>query len=143
MSYKYIENLTLADIAFEAEGKDLAETFINAALATLNVMVEEVTSIQPKIRREIHVENENLEMLLLNFLQELIYYKDSEQLLLRPSEVSIFKKDNLYLLKAVVFGEKIDPLRHPLRVDVKAVTLHHLQVKETDTGWKATVILDI
>ncbi|NTV43837.1 MAG: archease, partial [Syntrophobacteraceae bacterium] len=40
-------------------------------------------------------------------------------------------------------GEKIDPDRHDLIVDVKAVTFHHFRVEQTRHGWEAMVILDL
>ena len=143
MPYTFIEGITLADIAFEAWGGDLEETFRSAADATMNVMVEELDSIQPKESRGISIEHDALDLLLFNFLQEFIYYKDSEQLLLRASEIAIRGKGEGYCLRAIVLGEKIDPDRHRMRVDVKAVTLHRFSLEETDRGWKASVILDI
>jgi len=143
MPYTFIEGITLADIAFEAWGRDLEETFRSAADATMNVMVEELDSIQPKESRVISIEHDVLDLLLFNFLQEFIYYKDSEQLLLRASEIAIRGKGEGYCLRAIVLGEKIDPDRHRMRVDVKAVTLHRFSLEETDRGWKASVILDI
>jgi len=143
MPYTFIENVTLADIAFEAWGKDLGETFRSAADATMNVMVEELDSIQPKESREISVEHDALDLLLFNFLQEFIYYKDAEQLLLRASEIDIRGKGKGYRLKATALGEKIDPHRHRMRVDVKAVTLHRFSLEQANNGWKASVILDI
>ena len=89
MPYEFLEDVATADIAFRAWGKDLEETFIAAADATMNVMVEELDSIQPRERREFKLENEALDMLLFNFLQELIYYKDAEKLLLRVNQVEI------------------------------------------------------
>ena len=143
MPYTFIEGITLADIAFEAWGRDLEETFRSAADATMNVMVEDLDSIQPEEKREISIEHDALDLLLFNFLQEFIYYKDSEQLLLRVSKLIIQKNNSHYTLKATALGEKIDPGRHRMRVDVKAVTLHHFGLEETDNGWKASVILDI
>lgn len=83
MPYKFLEDIAIADIAFKAWGKDLEEAFTAAADATMNVMVEELDSIRPREKREIKLENSKLDMLLFNFLQEFIYYKDSEQLMLR------------------------------------------------------------
>jgi SHS2 domain-containing protein len=143
MPYTFIEGITLADIAFEAWGGDMEEAFQSAADATMNVMVEELNSILPKERREIFLEHDALDLLLFNFLQEFIYYKDAEQLLLRASEIDIRGKGKGYRLKATALGEKIDSHRHRMRVDVKAVTLHRFSLEETDRGWKASVILDI
>ena len=109
----------------------------------MNVMVEELDSIQPREKREIKLENSELDMLLFNFLQEFIYYKDSEQLMLRVSQVQIKGKDHDYVLEAILLGEKLDPNRHHPRVDVKAVTLHRFRLEKTDYGWETLVILDI
>ena len=143
MPYTFIEGITLADIAFEAWGRDLEETFRSAADATMNVMVEDLDSIQPEEKREISIEHDALDLLLFNFLQEFIYYKDAEQLLLRVSEIIIQKNNSHYTLKTTALGEKIDPVCHRMRVDVKAVTLHRFSLEETNNGWKALVILDI
>jgi SHS2 domain-containing protein len=143
MPYEFLEDIATADIAFQAWGKDLKETFVAAADATMNVMVEELESIEPKERRELKLENDQLDMLLFDLLQELIYYKDAEELLLRVRQIEIEEKDHRHLLKGVASGEKIDRNRHRLWVDVKAVTLHRFQLAKTKKGWETQVILDI
>ena len=132
-----------ADIAFEAWGEDLEETFVSAADATMNVMVEELNAIQPLERREFRLENEELDLLLFNLLQELIYYKDAEKLMLRVNQARVQAEARPYVLEAIAWGETLDPDRHHPRVDVKAVTLHQFRLERTDRGWKASVILDI
>ena len=82
-------------------------------------------------------------MLLFDFLQELIYFKDAKRLLLRACETQIDRKDEVYFLKSKVAGEQLDDTRHQQRADVKAVTLHGFSVKQCDGGWKAKVLLDI
>ena len=142
MSYEFLEDVATADIAFVAQGKDLEELFQAAGDATINTMIENLDSIEPTETRTFSLENDALDMLLFNFLGELIYYKDSELLLLRAQQVQIEEKD-AYQLTAVTRGEKLDPNRHQQRVDVKAVTLHRFQLEKTDDGWTAMVILDI
>ena len=143
MPYHYLEEIATADIAFEAWGESLEETFTATGDATMNVMVEELDSIRPRERRELKLENDALDMLLFDLLQELIYYKDAEKLLLRVSQIEIREKDQKHLLKGIAVGEELDPSRHELRVDVKAVTLHRFSLEKTDRGWQASVILDI
>ena len=143
MPYEFLEDIAIADIAFSAWGKDLKETFVAAADATMNVMVEELESIEPKERRELKLENDQLDMLLFDLLQELIYYKDAEELLLRVRQIEIEEKDHRHLLKGVASGEKIDRNRHRFRVDVKAVTLHLFRLEKTEKGWETLIILDI
>ena len=143
MPFEFVDELTVADMAFRAWGRDLEETFMAAADAVMNAMVEDLEAIQARETRTFRVDHEALDLLLFNFLQELIYYKDAEQLLLRVQQLHIAEGHQLYTLQATAVGERIDPQRHHLRVDVKAVTLHHFALAQTERGWEATVILDI
>jgi SHS2 domain-containing protein len=143
MPYDYLEDIGTADIAFEATGRDLPELFTAAADATMNVMIDNLEAIEPRETRRIALKNDAIDMLLFDFLQELIYFKDADRLLLRVRKAQIDQKDEEYFLKAKVAGERLDDARHHQRADVKAVTLHQFQVEQTDSGWKTTVILDI
>jgi SHS2 domain-containing protein len=143
MSYRYLEDIALADAAFEAWTSTLEELMVAAADATINVMVEDLGTIRPLVRRTINLGPEAVDMLLYGLLQELVYFKDAEQLLLRVEKVGITSGPDGYCLRAEVHGEKLDPNRHSLASDVKAVTLHRFSVTKTDSGWHAFVILDI
>lgn len=143
MSYEFLEDIAIADIAFRAWGENLEEVFKSAGDATVNAMIDNLDAIELKETRTFSLENDALDLLLFNFLQEFIYYKDSELLLLRAQQVQIEKKNADYHLTAVTRGETLDRERHQERVDVKAVTLHRFQLEKTDEGWMAMVILDI
>jgi SHS2 domain-containing protein len=143
MPYEFVDELTVADIAFRAWGRDAEETFVAAADAVMNAMVEDLETIEPRDTRVLNVEHEALDLLLYNFLQELVYYKDAEQLLLRVRQLHITDDGRPYTLQAMAVGERIDPDRHHMRVDVKAVTLHRFSLTQTAHGWEARVILDI
>ena len=143
MPYKFLEEIGIADIAFEAVGRDLPELFRDAADATMNVMIDNLDAIEPRETRNIELSNEKIDMLLFDFLQELIYFKDAERLLLRTREVRIDERDQKCFLKAKAAGEPLDAVRHHQRADVKAVTLHDFSVEKEDGGWKARVLLDI
>jgi SHS2 domain-containing protein len=143
MPYEFVDELTVADIAFRAWGRDLEEAFVAAADAVMSAMVEDLEAIQPRETRTFTVDHEALDLLLFNFLQELIYYKDAQQLLLRVRELRLTAERTPYALQATVAGEPIDPRRHRMRVDVKAVTLHRFSLTRTERGWEAMVILDI
>jgi SHS2 domain-containing protein len=143
MPYEFVDELTVADLAFRAWGDDVEKMFVAAADAVMNAMVEDLEAIQPQDTRILNVEHEALDLLLFNFLQELIYYKDAEQLLLRIQQLHIDNEHQPYTLQATAVGERIDLARHHMRVDVKAVTLHHFALVQTEAGWEATVVLDI
>ena len=143
MPYRYREDIATADAAFDAWGESVEELFISAADAAINVMVENLNSIAPARRFTIHLESKSPEMLLFHLLEELIFYKDAETLLTRVSNITIKPLDNGFSLDAEVYGEEINPHKHELNVDVKAVTLYRFKMEETTEGWKATVVLDI
>jgi SHS2 domain-containing protein len=143
MPYTYLEDIAIADIAFQATGKTLEEVFAAAADATVNVMVEDLATIREQERIPLILENEALDLLLFDFLNEFVYLKDAKGLLLRSRTIRVGRQDSRFTLSAELYGEQLDPLRHPLRADVKAVTLHRFNLRQTDDGWEATVVLDI
>ena len=143
MRYHYLEEIGTADIAFEATGRDLPELFTAAADATINVMIDNLDAIESRETRQIELSSDKIDMLLFDFLQELIYFKDASRLLLRARETHIDQKGETYFLKAKVAGERLDDTRHQQRADVKAVTLHGFSVEKRDSGWRARVLLDI
>lgn len=140
MPYKFLEDIAVADVAFEATGSTLAELFVSAALAVTNTMVRDLASVHQRTMKRVDVEGTDVENLLFNFLQELIFLKDAERLLVSQIEVNELTETTC---KAVFHGETLDPKKHELLVDVKAVTMHRFSVEKTKTGWKASVILDV
>lgn len=143
MPYFYLSDIATADIAFQAWGKTQEKMFIAAADAVMNVMVEDLNSIARKEKRKVSLKDENIEILLFQFLQELVYYKDAEQLLLRTSKMQIKESNGNYTIEAELSGEPLDPEKHKLHVDIKAITLHQFKILQTKRGWEATVVLDI
>jgi len=143
MPYKYLEEIGTADIVFEATGRDLGELFSHAADAMMNVMIDNIEAIQARETRQIELSNEKPDMLLFDLLQELIFLKDAERLLLRTREIQIAERNENYFLKTMAEGEQLDAERHHQRADVKAVTLHDFSVERMERGWKARVLLDI
>ncbi|MEM5802248.1 MAG: archease [Candidatus Aenigmatarchaeota archaeon] len=143
MPYKFIEDVAIAEVAFEAVGKTLRELFESAGLALINTQIRNIQKIEKKVKQKIEVEAENIEMLLFNFLQELIVLKDSEQLLFNKFDIDIMPKNKKWKLIALAYGEKINPKKHDLSADVKGVSLHNFKVEETKGGWRAFVILDV
>lgn len=143
MTYRYLEHIATADAAFEAFGSTLEELFVSAADAVMNTMVEDLVSIGSDEPVAFETEHTELDLLLYNFLSELVFLKDARCLLLRVKSVSITEAGGKFNAKAVAYGEKIDPKKHPLLVDVKAVTLHRFTLEKTDSVWRALVILDI
>jgi len=141
--YRYLEEIATADVAFEAWGATREEAFLAAADATLNTMVEEIGTVAPRERRAFSLAADSLDLLLLELLQELVYHKDAGRLLLRVRDLRIEESGSGFRLHADAIGETIDPEKHSLLADVKAVTLHRLVVERVPDGWRAVVVLDV
>ncbi len=141
MPYKFLEDISLADVAFEATGKTLEELFESAALATTNVMIKNLKTIRPKVKKKIKLRSKDIESLLYGFLQELVFLKDAKRLIFSRYKIKINQEK--IELTAEISGEKLDPQKQEHIVDVKAVTYHLFEVRKINKGWKARVILDI
>jgi SHS2 domain-containing protein len=109
----------------------------------MQVMVEDLSHIQPRENRMIRIRETSLEFLLFQFLQEFIFYKDAECLLLKVDALQLQSDKEEFQLNALLVGEPLDPSRHLLNVDIKAVTFHRFRVAQSSEGWEATVVLDI
>jgi len=127
-----------ADIGIVAYGANLKEAFANAAFALFSLMVD-LDDVGESLCREARVTADNREDLLVEWLNELIYIFDVDNVLLKRFEIIKLTDTSL---KAHCFGEKIDSERHRIKTGVKAATYHMLQVEEGD-GYRAQVLLDI
>ena len=141
MGYRFIDNIAIADVAFEATGSTLEELFSSAAFATTEVMVK-IEDIEPKIERVVSLKNKDLEQLLFSWISEIIYLKDSDLLIFRQYDLKI-RSGEVYELEARLFGEIIDPKKHELMSDVKAATYHQFSLKKKDGQWILRMVLDI
>src|SRR3989344_2917683 len=140
--YRFLDNVATADLCFEAEGSNLNELFEAAGLAVCESMVSFKT-VTPTIEKKIMIQHHDIERLLFEFLEEIIYVKDAELLLFSKIKVDIHPHEKGHELHAVLWGEKINQSKHELHNDVKAVTMHMFEIKKTTSGWKARVVVDI
>ncbi len=143
MPFRFLEDIATADVAFEAWGDNREELFVAGAEALLSTMVADPREVTRCQEQPIRLEHEELDLLLLLFLQELIFCKDARRLLLHVDLARVDERRGVFHLEALARGEQIDEGRHRLLVDVKAVTLHRLQVLFDGSCWKATVVLDV
>ena len=140
MTYTFLDHT--ADVLFQAEGRTLEELFAQCALAVEDTQVN-IKKIKPKKTVKIALENKTIEKLLFDFLDELLFYKDAEQLLFSKFDLKIKEKGGRYLLSCTASGEKLDVEKHEPKVDVKAITMHLFDIKKTKKGWWAQVLVDV
>ena len=139
--YKFLEDVAIADIAYESYGNDLNELFENSALAIFELSAE-IETIDPKQKIEFELGNEKLDNLLYDFLSEILFLKDSKYMVFKKVEVSI-KEGNPNKLKAILHGDTINSEKQHLENDIKAVTMHMFELKKVNNGYKARIVLDI
>lgn len=142
IKFRFLPDLATADIAFAAYGRDRAELLENAALALEEAMVD-TKAVAAKIKELLALQADSLPEMLFCLLEELIFLKDVKNLVFGQFKFEVHKQKNSLQLQGEAWGEKIDPQKHKLKVDVKAVTKHLFKVDKTKTGYKAQVILDI
>jgi len=128
-----------ADVGIVARGADLRELFANAAQGMFSLMAD-LSGVEGREQRSIEVEARDREGLLVSWLTELLYYLDAQEMLFRRFEIDELSDTRL---QGRAFGERIDRERHDLRLGVKAVTRHMLEIAPENGGYRATVLLDI
>ena len=142
MKYTFLEDVATADIAFEAYGKDEEELLVNSALAVFDASAD-LNKIAGNVKKEVELEASSLHDLLYDLLEEIIFLKDADYIVFNKIELKLTKTKEVYHVFADLWGDSIDPEKHDLRNDIKAVTMHQYKVEKTDEGWKAFVILDV
>jgi len=144
--YKFIDDLT-SDVMFEAYGKTLPQLFANAAEAMFSVICQ-LGKIGQKESRQLTVEAESPEKLVVAWLQKLIGMVDTDELFFSRFDVQSVKEirdhapeNQIWQLKARVHGEPITPEKG--ETVVKAVTNYGFKFEKGKDGYKVTVSLDI
>ena len=135
-------NAVTSDLTFEAEGATLADVFAASAEALLAATVEQPDRVDPLESRVLEMTDRHADLLLLRFLNELIFLRDAEGLVLRPRDVS-FSGDGEFRLRAELVGEALDRERHIPASEPKAATPHGLRVEPVARGWSATCTIDV
>lgn len=143
MGYRFLEDVSIADVAFIAKAADLQSLFKYCSDAVTNTMVKNIKDIRQNVKKKFHIKAKDIDMLLFMFIEKIIYYKDVYGLVFKDMRSRIKKKGNLYLGEFEASGEKLDGMKHDLLVDVKAATFHMLEVKKSGKMWSAMVVLDI
>lgn len=143
MDYEILENITTADIAFRVRASSVSELFMKGAGALLSEMITDISSIKKSVSRNGLLEGNDLSILYFEFLNELIFFRDAESLLLVPVEVNVSETEGTFFCSYTFYGEKINRQVHEFKVEVKAVTLHNLKVYESNGLFIAETVLDV
>jgi SHS2 domain-containing protein len=128
-----------ADIGLIVHGGNLKALFENAGEAFFH-LITDLRKVRPRVERRINIGGESLERLMVDWLNELLYLHDVENLLFKEFEVESVGEGGL---KAVVKGEPFQEGTHVIKTEVKAATYHRIEVRKEEGGWRAQIILDL
>ena len=146
MRHTHIEYLDHpADVKFRVHGRTIEEAFEYAARAMFGVVIDPDTAatIEPVRTIEIDLSADDCKDLLYDFLSELLYLFEVEEVVFARFDVEqIEQVGGGYHLRAHVSGEPIDRGRHRFEVGVKAVTFHDMAIEKTGEGYTVQVLVD-
>ncbi len=143
--FEQIEHLS--DIGIRIYGNSLKQLFENAAEGMFSVMCD-LKKIAPVVKKNVLINEESnisLEGLLVLWLEDLIYKFEVDNMLFSRFKIKKFlTEDSRSIIKADIFGEKVDFGKHEIIVAVKAPTYHMLEVikDRNSSEWVGKVIFD-
>ena len=137
MRYKYIDHTS--DLGVEIYGKDLPELFSNGLFSIFDNILD-LNKVVIKETKKIEISSSTLEELLIDWFRELLFIFATEYF--AAKEVKNIKVENNKLY-AEIAGEKFDPKRHNIKIEIKTPTYHMFNIKKTEAGYTATVIFDV
>lgn len=140
MGFRFFDHT--GDIGVDLEAPTLGGLFAAAAEA-FTATLTELDTVQPRETHPVTLAAPSADLLLVEWLSELLYRFDVHRWLARSADLKVSPTGDRVQLEGSVTGEPFDPTRHPIHVLVKAVTYHGLHVTPTENGWTARVIFDI
>ncbi len=136
MEKRFEEIEHTADLSIRVWGSDLAELFANAAYGLAHQLADDPDSISPAVECQVELEAYDVETLLVDWLDELLYLGEQEALVFTEFDVAEVTR---HRLRATVRGGP--PTEY--RSAVKATTFHELAVVQVDEGYKTTIVFDV
>jgi SHS2 domain-containing protein len=128
-----------ADLGLRVRAADLDTLFAEAAACLFSAVLEDIGTVRPVQSVMVELNGTDREFLLFDWLRELLLKCAEDHIVFGHFEVQV-RDDGL---TGRAWGEPIDPARHLLAHEVKAITYHELKVVEIEGEWLAEVIVDI
>ena len=141
-TFRFLEEIALADIAFEAEGESVEEVFRGATQALLESMSNPAT-VLGGWERAIERSDVDPSALLFDWLSEVVYWKDAAGVVFREAPLTLTREGDVWLLRAHLIGAPVAQQAQELHADVKGVTKHLYELKQAGSCWKVRVVLDV
>lgn len=141
-TYRVLDDIAVADMAFEAEGDSVEDLFRGATQALIEAMANPST-VQGTWERTIRRVEADAATLLFDWLSDLVYWKDAAGVVYRDVQLTLKRRLAEWELQARLYGAPVDPTTQELRADVKGVTKHLYTLTEAGGRWRVRVVLDV
>lgn len=141
-SFHFLDDVALADLAFDAEGDSIEELFDAATNAVMEAMADPKTVGATWERRIEHVDGD-LAGLLFDWLSDLVYWKDAAGVVFSRAVIALTQEESQWKLVATLIGEPVNRATQELRNDVKGVTKHLYRLHQEQGRWNVRVVLDV
>ncbi|MAD79308.1 MAG: archease [Pirellulaceae bacterium] len=128
-----------ADLGLRVRADSLDALLVDAARGLFSLIVTNLDQVKAVQEKTIRIDASEPEYLLFDWLNELLYTFDVDQLLFSEFIVRVDARG----LTATCRGEPMQPGRHEMDHEVKAITYHGLKVQKEEKGWMAELIVDI
>jgi len=133
-----------ADVQARCWGRSLEEAFNQTAYSLMATITPDLKRISSNIEKKIKIEAEDKEALLFDFLSELLYIFDVDELVFNTIKVQIIKEsEDLFVLNALLRGEKFDVTKHEIGIEVKAITYSFMEIAESKNKVEISIVFDI
>ena len=137
MRYKIIDHT--ADFGIHVFGSDAKRLFSNAVIAMFDLLTD-IDLLEGLHHLDFEISGEDWPDLMVNWLRETLYLWNGQEMLVKTASIQSITQRNL---AASVTFDPYDPERHVIKVEIKAVTYHQIQVYSNLSGWEAKVIFDV
>jgi SHS2 domain-containing protein len=134
--FRFEEIEHTADVALRVQGSDLKELLKNAALGMAHLICEKTFLSDDHAEQHVEIRADDAEGLLVDWLTELVFLVEVQSFVFQRVEIQTISET---YIKATVYGK----IARKLKVHIKAVTYHNLEIVKTENGLEATVVFDI
>jgi SHS2 domain-containing protein len=139
--FKFLEHT--ADVYIAAYGASLEQAFENAALASTEVMTD-AEKVEPRLVETVDIEAHDLEALLYNWIEELLFRLDADGRLYSRFKINVIEEtEKGFRLDAKIWGEEFNHEKHPQKLGIKAVTYHQMEIIEKPERVTIKFVLDV
>ena len=168
MKYRYLDHTS--DLGMEIFGRGLPDLFVNACYAMFDNILD-LSTVSAAESRRVELRSATRDELFLDWLRELLFRFATDYFVVKevtkielargqgsgggeqggPDDCRLQNTEcrmqngerGSWSLVAEVKGEKFDPARHRVKIEIKTPTYHMFSITEDASGCKATVIFDV